>query len=177
MNDLPQGQVQMQGYNIKMPNVLFFSLLVSLLVLQMSPAQARSSYVPTGTLTCVINKPDKALHFGSARPMTCTLKQKRHPRRQRYKGTLRKYGIEWGVFTRTVMRWTVYTRNGRVSRGGLAGSYGGFTLEGALGHGIGGNIVGGGPDGVLLSPIGSQTQSGSVNITTGVMRFNLKSIR
>ena len=51
------------------------------------------------------------------------------------------------------------------------------TLEGALGRGVGGNIVGGGPDDVLLSPIGSQTQSGSVNVTTGVMRFNLKLMR
>ena len=159
---------------IRMRSACNCGLVMSLLVLQVAAAQAQSSYVLTGTLTCIINKPDKALHFGSARPMTCTLKQKRHPRRQSYKGILRKYGIEWGVFSRTVMRWDVYTRNGRVRRGGLQGSYGGVTLEGALSRGVGGNIVAGGPDGVLLSPIGAQTQSGSVNITTGVMRFNLK---
>lgn len=151
--------------------------VVSMLVLQVAAAQAQSSYVQTGKLTCIINKPDKAFHFGSARPMTCTLKQKRHPRKQRYKGILKKYGIEWGVFSRTVMRWDVYTRNGRVRRGGLRGSYSGVTLEGALGRGAGGNIVGGGPDGIMLSPIGTQTQSGSVNVTTGVMDFNLRPIR
>ena len=155
-------------------NICNCGLFMSLLILQLPEARAQSSYVPTGTLTCIINKPDKAFHFGSARPMRCTLKQRRHPRRQRYRGILKKYGIEWGVFSRTVMRWDVYTRNGRVRRGGLQGSYGGVTLEGALNHGVGGNIVAGGPDGVLLSPIGAQTQSGSVNITTGVMRFNLK---
>lgn len=157
--------------------VCICSLATSLLVLQLPAAKARPSYVPTGTLTCIINQPDQALHFGSARPMTCTLKQKRHPRRQRYRGTLKKYGIEWGVFTRTDMQWQVYTRNGRVKRGGLQGSYGGFTVEGALSSGVGGNIVAGGPDGILLSPIGVQTQSGSVNVTTGVMRFKLKLIR
>jgi len=162
---------------IRMKNVCNCVLFIGLLVLQLPAAEARSSYVPTGTLTCVINQPDQALHFGSARPMTCTLKQKRHPRRQRYRGILNKYGIEWGVFTRTVMRWDVYTRSGRVRRGGLQGSYGGLTLEGALSSGVGGNIVAGGPDGVLLSPIGAQTQSGSVNITTGVMRFDLKLLR
>ena len=150
---------------------------MGLLVLQVPEAKAQSSYVPTGTLTCIINKPDKAFHFGSARPMRCTLKQRRHPRRQRYRGILKKYGIEWGVFNRTVMRWNVYTRNGRVRPGGLEGSYGGVTLEGALGRGAGGNIVGGGSDEALLSPIGSQTQSGSVNVTTGVMRFDLKLMR
>jgi len=150
---------------------------MSLLILQLPEAKAQSSYVPTGTLTCIINKPDIAFHFGSARPMMCTLKQRRHPRRQRYRGILKKYGIEWGVFNRTVMRWNVYTRNGRVRRGGLEGSYGGVTLEGALGRGAGGNIVGGGSDEALLSPIGSQTQSGSVNVTTGVMRFDLKLMR
>jgi hypothetical protein len=161
---------------IRMRNICSCGLFMSLLVLQLPEAKAQSSYVPTGTLTCIINKPDKAFHFGSARPMICTLKQRRHPRRQRYKGILRKYGIEWGVFSRTVMRWDVNTRSGRVRRGGLEGSYGGATLEAALGRGVGGNVIGGGSDEVLLSPIGSQTQTGSVNVTTGVMRFNLKLI-
>ena len=162
---------------IEMVNIHFCSLAMCLLILQVSTAHAQSSYIQTGTLTCIINVPDKAIHFGSARPMNCTLRQKRHPRRQRYKGILKKYGVEWGVFTRTVMRWKVYTRNGRVRRGGLQGSYGGVTLEGALGRGIGGNIISGGPDNVALSPLGSQTQSGSVNVTTGMMRFKLKLVR
>lgn len=160
-----------------MRSVCIYSLVTGLLILQHPAAKARPSYVPTGTLTCIINEPDKALHFGSSRPMTCTLRQKRRPRRQRYKGTLKKYGIEWGVIGRTEMQWQVYTRNGRIRRGQLQGFYGGVTLEGAVSSGVGGNIVAGGPQGILLSPIGAQTQSGSINVTTGVMRFNLKLIR
>ena len=153
------------------------SLAMGGLALKHDDAQARLSYVPTGMLTCVIDEPDKALHFGSTRPMTCTLRQDRHPRRQKYRGTLRKFGIEWGVIGRTEMRWQVYSRAGRIRRGGLQGSYGGVTLEGAVSSGVGGNVVSGGPEGVLLSPLGGQTQTDSVNITTGVMQFNLRHIR
>jgi hypothetical protein len=61
-----------------------------------------------------------------------------------------------------------------VRRGGLEGSYGGITFEAALGSGVGANVVDGGPDGIRLSPVGTQTQSGSVNVTTGAMRFRLR---
>jgi hypothetical protein len=146
--------------------------LAAALVLATGPAKA--DFIKAGRLTCVISKPDAALHFGSARPMRCTLRQRHRPRVQRYRGTVRKYGIEAGVFSRTVMRWDVYSHTGRVRRGGLAGSYGGITFEGALGGGVGGNIVDGGPDGIALSPVGTQVQTGSVNITTGVIRFSLR---
>lgn len=136
------------------------------------PASAKADFTKAGRLTCIVSTPDKALHFGSARPMRCTLRQPGR-RTQRYGGMLRKYGIEWGVFTRTVMHWDVYSRSGRVRRGGLEGSYGGLTLEGAIGSGVGGNIVDGGPDDIRLSPVGTQVQTGSVNLTTGVMRFTL----
>jgi len=130
-----------------------------------------------GTLTCRVTTPDAAFHFGSARPMTCEFQQDRYPRRQIYRGTLKKYGIEWGVFDRTEMRWNVYSNSGRVRRGGLAGSYGGYTVEAALGEGVGANVLQGGSDDLILSPIGLQTQTGSFNITTGVMRFRLRFVR
>ncbi len=150
--------------------ILWVSLAAAF-VLSAGPAKA--DFIKAGRLTCVVSKPDVALHFGSARPMRCTLRQRHRPRVQRYRGTLRKYGIEAGVFSRTVMRWDVYSHTGRVRRGGLAGSYGGLTFEGALGRGVGGNIVDGGPFGIALSPVGTQVQTGSVNITTGVIRFSL----
>jgi hypothetical protein len=75
------------------------------------------------------------------------------------------------------MRWNVYSSSGRVRRGGLTGSYGGYTLEAALGEGVGANVLQGGSDDLILSPIGLQTQTGSFNITTGVMRFRLRFVR
>ena len=158
-----------------MQNVSAVTGAMMLTLLAVSPVQA--GMIRAGQLTCVISKPDAALHFGSARPMRCTLRQTRRPRVQHYRGTLRKYGIEWGVFDRTVMRWDVYSDTGRVRRGGLAGSYGGITVEGALGGGVGGNIVDGGPDGIALSPVGTQVQTGSINVTTGVVRFRLRYVR
>ena len=139
-------------------------------------ASASTGFIKTGKLTCIVSKPDAALHFGSARPMRCRLRQPGR-RLQHYAGTLHKYGIEWGVFDRTVMHWDVYSRSGRVRRGGLEGSYGGLTLEGAIGGGVGGNVVDGGPDDVALSPVGTQVQSGSVNVTAGAMRFRLRLVR
>lgn len=146
---------------------------IALAALMALPASAHADFIRAGRLTCIVSKPDAALHFGSARPMNCTLRQPGR-RLQRYGGTLRKYGIEWGVFTRTVMHWDVFSRSGRVRRGGLEGSYGGITFEAALGSGVGANVVDGGPDGIRLSPVGTQTQSGSVNVTTGAMRFRLR---
>jgi hypothetical protein len=156
---------------------LIWIALFLLAALSLPTSSVALPSVLTGTLTCRITTPDAAFHFGSARPMTCELRQKRFPRRQIYRGMLKKYGIEWGVFDRTEMRWTVYSNEGRIRRGGLAGSYGGYTLEAAVGQGIGANVLQGGSDDVLLSPIGVQTQSGSVNITTGVMRFRLRFVR
>ncbi len=146
---------------------------LALAALMAFPAGAKADFARVGRLTCVVSKPDAALHFGSARPMNCTFRQPGR-RLQRYGGTLRKYGIEWGVFTRTVMHWDVFSHSGRVRRGGLEGSYGGITFEAALGSGVGANVVDGGPDGIRLSPVGTQTQSGSVNVTTGAMRFRLR---
>lgn len=157
---------------------IFWIGLLALLTTASLPASSNTRpSVLTGTLTCRITKPDAAFHFGSARPMTCELRQKRRPRKQIYRGTLKKYGIEWGVFDRTVMKWDVYSRKGRVRRGGLAGSYSGYTVEAAIGRGIGANVLQGGSDDVVLSPIGTQTQSGSFNITTGVIRFKLRFVR
>lgn len=140
------------------------------------PAAADGGRVEAGRLTCVIDQPDRALHFGSRRQMECRF-QPRHGRVQRYRGEIAKFGIEWGLLGRTVMRWRVLSRDGRVRRGGLAGSYGGLTLEGALGAGVGGNVVGGGPDGISLAGIGTQSQTGSVNLTTGMVRFSLRPVR
>lgn len=148
-------------------------VLASLVV---APASASADFTRAGKLTCVVSKPDAALHFGSARPMRCRLRQPGR-RMQHYSGTLRKYGIEWGVFDRTVMHWDVYSRSGRVRRGGLEGSYGGLTVEGAIGSGVGGNIVDGGPEDIALSPVGTQVQTGSVNVTAGALRFRLRLVR
>jgi hypothetical protein len=146
---------------------------VALAALMALPTDAKADFARVGRLTCVVSSPDAALHFGSARPMDCSFRQPGR-RVQHYGGTLRKYGIEWGVFTRTVMHWDVYSRAGRVRRGGLEGSYGGVTFEAALGSGVGANVVDGGPDGIRLSPVGTQVQTGSFNVTTGAMRFHLK---
>ena len=88
--------------------IAFSTLLVALTLPTASMAQP---FELAGTLTCRVTTPDAAFHFGSARPMTCEFRQDRHPRRQIYRGTLKKYGIEWGILAR---QWHV-VRCSRVS--------------------------------------------------------------
>lgn len=152
------------------------ALLLGTAALLPGQAKADPGERLAGRLTCVVDEPDQALHFGSSRPMSCRYRPV-HGRVQRYRAMLHKYGVEIGLFDRTMMQWNVYAPRGRVRRGGLSGGYGGLTAEGALGAGIGGNLLTGGPDGIVLSPIGTQVQTGSFNVTAGVLQFELRYVR
>jgi len=128
-----------------------------------------------GKLNCHISKPDAAVHFGSKRYMSCVY-QPYSGRRQQYRGIIRKYGIEVGVIGETWLTWHVRSISRQVRRGALAGKYGGLTVEGAAGNGVGVNVLSGGRNGIDLSP-GTQRQRGSFNVTAGVTTLELWYVR
>ena len=91
--------------------------------------------------------------------------------------TVRRYGLDLGITGQTQLAWAVNAPNSRVSRGDLAGSYGGVGANASVGIGGGGNFLVGGPANTYtLQPISLQGQTG-LNVTAGIADIQLEPFR
>jgi len=142
-----------------------------------SDGSAQPASTPIGTLRCMIEGPDVALHFASKRKISCVYRPDGPGKRQYYRGKFRKYGVEIGVIGETSIEWRVLSDTPRLRYGALAGTYRGFTVEAAVGAGSGANVlVREGNDDIALD-LGMQVQLGGLNAALGITQLELRPVR
>jgi hypothetical protein len=131
-------------------------------------AQAR---VAVGVLTCrgaeTVNYIVVSEHW-----MRCTFRTV-GGLRERYAGTIRRFGLDIGINERSVLVWKVFSPTRGFHTGALIGGYGGVTGAAALGIGVGANVlVGGSNRSFALQPLSLEAQRG-VNITASITELRL----
>jgi hypothetical protein len=131
-----------------------------------------------GRLQCTISGGVGAI-IGSRKRMDCTFvpANPRH-RREKYYGTVTKFGLDVGVTGKAVMQWLVLapTRTS-AGPGALAGTYRGASADASAVVGGGANVlVGGSHHSFTLQPVSVQAQTG-VNLALGVTSFRLRTAR
>jgi hypothetical protein len=157
--------------NLRVPTLAIALVALSALV---QPALAQSN-VKVGTLRC-----DVAAGLGmiitSSKEMLCTYTST-HGFRERYYGTIRKFGLDIGVTGRGVLAWAVFAPTAGPRRGALAGDYAGADASVTLGAGLGANaLVGGFDRSFTLQPLSVEVQSG-VALAAGVASLTLRAAR
>ncbi len=138
-----------------------------------SGAQAAAPEV--GILKCRFNGVDAAIHFGAKRKLDCVFRHKRSRRKDRYAGTIEKYGIEIGIIGSRQLKWRVTSKNARRPRRGvLAGRYRGVMAEASVGAGLAAIILTGGPGrSFSFHPLSFQKVEG-LNIAAGYLVLTMK---
>jgi hypothetical protein len=135
-----------------------------------SPAFAKSG-VKIGVLTCDVAG-GVGMIIGSSKAVDCTF-EGTVGSRERYKGTIGKFGLDIGVTKQGVMAWAVFAP-GKINRGALAGHYAGASAEASVAIGLGANVLIGGSDkSITLQPLSVQAQTG-LNLAAGVASLRLK---
>jgi hypothetical protein len=148
---------------------VFAAAVLSSLLLAM-PASAGSG-VNIGALSCHVSG-GVGFIFGSSKDLSCIFK-KPDGQTERYHGTINKYGVDIGFTTESRIIWGVFAP-GNVSRGALAGHYGGVTGEAEVGLGLGANVlVGGSNKQIALQPV-SLTGGIGLNVAAGIASVTLE---
>ncbi len=135
------------------------------------PAATAATGVKAGTLVCDVEG-GIGLIIASDKGMTCTYSPVKGSK-ERYTGSIRKFGIDIGVTGKARMIWVVFAP-GKVHAGALRGSYVGAVAEAAVGAGGGAKVlVGGHGKSITLQPLSVQGHTG-VNVAAGVGVLELK---
>jgi hypothetical protein len=134
------------------------------------PAEAENR-VNIGALSCHVSG-GVGFIFGSSKDIDCIFKHT-NGETERYSGEINKYGVDIGFTTESRIIWGVFAP-GEVSRGSLAGHYGGVSGEVELGLGLGANVlVGGSSKQVALQPL-SVTGGIGLNVAAGIASITLE---
>lgn len=135
-----------------------------------APALAKDG-VKIGVLTCDVSG-GVGMIIGSKKSVDCVF-EGTVGKRDYYKGSIGKFGLDVGVTGKGVMAWAVFAP-GQVNRGALAGNYVGASAEASVAVGLGANVlVGGSNKSIALQPLSVQAQTG-LNIAAGVASLHLK---
>jgi hypothetical protein len=135
-------------------------------------AAAQTAKVETGVLTCKVYG-GAGFVFGSTKDLDCIF-EGLSGGKERYHGSIDKYGLDLGFTGNTVMIWTVLAPSADVPSGALAGNYGGVSAEATVGLGVGANaLVGGSKNSIALQPLSVQGQQG-LNVAVGIAQLKLR---
>ena len=144
---------------------------VAAVLLVAASAQAQSSRVRVGGLTCNV-APGVGLIVGSNKSMSCTY-QSVDGWSERYSGNIVIIGADIGVTDSKTIAWAVWAPVNQAGRGALAGGYGGATAEVTVAGGLGANVlVGGFQNSFMLQPVSVSGQTGA-NVAAGVSGIQL----
>ncbi len=136
-------------------------------------AQAQSTQIEAGTLTCS-GAGGVGLIITSKKSFSCTFNPGASGPRERYKATITRYGLDVGVTGPTTIVWTVFTAVTPLRRRALAGNYAGASADASIGLGGGANaLVGGSNRSISLQPLSVQGQTG-INLAVGVSGLQLR---
>jgi uncharacterized protein DUF992 len=112
--------------------------------------------------------------FGSSRDITCLYRPESTDRVDRYKGEIKKFGVDIGFYGNGVMIWAVVAPTSDVARGALAGDYAGASADAAAGLGVGANaLLGGGKKSIALQPVSIEGVTG-LNVAAGIGVLTLR---
>lgn len=137
----------------------------------MGQAQA-GTRVKIGVLKCNIGA-GTGFIIGSTKKLNCRYKPAGGGKPEHYRGNIRKYGIDIGSTSKGRIVWAVLAPSRKVSRGALAGSYGGISAEATVGVGLGANaLIGGSNKSIALQPLSIQSQEG-FNVAIGISSLEL----
>jgi hypothetical protein len=130
------------------------------------------SNVKVGTLRCDVSG-GLGLIITSSKEMNCWFSSA-HGYRERYYGTIRKFGLDIGATSRGVLAWAVFAPSAGPRRGALVGDYVGADASVTLGAGLGANaLVGGFNRSFTLQPLSVEVQQG-VALAAGVAGMTLR---
>jgi Protein of unknown function (DUF992) len=148
----------------------------AVLIAAASPIALARDTVRVGVLTCIIGG-GSGFILGSMKPLYCDF-DGADGRRERYRGSMRKYGIDIGTTGATYLKWIVLAPTNTLRRGALSGSYGGASMEATVGAGLGANaLIGGSERSISLQPFSAQVQTGGANIALGAAAMTLRYVR
>jgi hypothetical protein len=148
-----------------------YLLPVAAVLLAAASAQAQSSRVRVGGLTCNV-APGVGLIIGSNKSMSCTY-QSVDGWSERYSGNIIIIGADIGVTDSKTIGWAVWAPVNQAGRGALAGGYGGATAEVTIAAGLGANVlVGGFQNSFMLQPVSVSGQTGA-NVAAGISGIQL----
>jgi hypothetical protein len=137
-------------------------------------AQAQSG-VKAGYLNCQVAG-SVSFIFGSSRNVSCLYRPAGAQRIDRYRGEIKKFGVDIGFYGNGVMVWAVIAPTSDIGPGALSGDYGGVSADVAAGYGVGANaLVGGGHKSIALQPVSVEGVQG-LNIAAGVGVLNLRAV-
>ena len=136
-------------------------------------AQASKEGVKIGTLTCNVSS-GWGFVFGSSKDLNCVFSPDGAKKSDRYRGTIKKFGLDVGYTEAGVIVWSVFAPTKNVGKGALAGGYGGVTAEATVVVGVGANVLYGGGNSVSLQPLSVSGQKG-LNAAGGIASIELKS--
>src|SRR5690348_10369311 len=105
-------------------------------VLSLGSASAAQSGVKAGYLNCQVAG-SVSFIFGSSRDISCLYRPAGTQRIDRYRGEIKKFGVDIGFYGNGVMVWAVVAPTSDVGAGALAGDYGGVSADAAAGFGVG----------------------------------------
>ena len=136
---------------------------LSLFLLSGNAADARKKAsgegVRVGVLSCQVSG-GAGFVIGSSKDLRCQF-ESAGGRRERYVGTIDKFGLDIGVTGPAYLSWAVFAPTTDVGRGALAGNYVGASAEATVGVGGGANLlIGGSQDTISLQPLSVQGQTG-----------------
>ena len=135
-----------------------------------APASAASG-VNVGSLNCKVAG-GSGFIFGSTKSLSC-LFTRPDGTAERYRGEIKKYGVDIGFTDGAYMIWLVFAP-GQVKKGALAGNYAGATASAAAGLGLGANVlIGGSNDQIALQPASVEGIQG-LNVAAGFGQISLK---
>ena len=137
-------------------------------------AHAQKSGVNVGSLTCNVAG-GIGYVFGSSKDMSC-LFNRTDGIAERYRGTIKRYGVDIGFTKEAQMVWLVFAP-GALAPGSLAGGYAGATATAAAGVGVGANVlVGGSNRQISLQPLSVEGSVG-LNVAAGIGEIELSYAR
>jgi len=137
-------------------------------------ASAGSKGINVGSLSCNVAG-GVGFVFGSTKGLNCIF-TRTDGLGEHYEGSVEHFGVDIGYTKDAQIVWLVFAP-GNITSGSLAGSYGGVTVQGAVGVGAGANIlVGGSNKQISLQPVSVQRGAG-LNVAGGVAEISLKAVR
>ncbi len=155
--------------NLRTPTM---AIAIAALFGHAQPALAQSN-VKVGELRCEVAA-GLGLIITSAKEMRCVYTSTRGYR-ERYYGTISKFGLDVGATGRGVLTWAVFAPTAGPRRGALAGDYAGADASVTVGAGVGANaLVGGSDRSFTLQPLSVEVQSG-LDLAAGVASMTLRS--
>jgi hypothetical protein len=154
--------------------ILTLTLAAAALIAPLAAANALPP-VRAGILQCQGGQ-NVGFVVGSVTSLECVF-QSEGRRPEPYIATVRRYGLDLGITAQTQLAWAVNAPNSRISRGHLAGNYGGVGANASVGVGGGGNFLVGGPaNSYALQPLSVQGQTG-LNVAAGIADIELQPFR